>query len=130
MDPAVRELLEGPNIGHMATLMADGTPHSVALWVPVVEDDRVAVAVPARSLKARNMARDPRVALSVVHHENPYHTAQARGRVVATRTGEEAWDLLNLMARRYTGADYPGRVEDLVAYEIEIDWERVTDVSI
>ena len=76
------------------------------------------------------MARDPRVALSVVHHENPYHTAQARGRVVATRTGEEAWDLLNLMARRYTGADYPGRVEDLVAYEIEIDWERVTDVSI
>lgn len=128
MDPALRELLEGPNFGHLATLMADGSPHSVALWVTVVEGDRLAFTVVPDSLKARNMARDARVALSVVDHENPYVTAQLRGRVVATRTGEQAGDLLNEMARRYLGSDYPGRV-DVVAYEVEMDWGAVTDVS-
>src|SRR4051794_19489690 len=35
MDPETRAFLEGPNFGHLATLMADGAPHSVALWVAV-----------------------------------------------------------------------------------------------
>ena len=44
-----------------------------------------------------------------------------------TRTGDEAWDLLDAIARRYTGADYPERVS--VLYEVEIDWEAFTDLS-
>ena len=35
------------------------------------------------SLKARNIERDPRVAISITDHENPYVTAQLRGRVKA-----------------------------------------------
>jgi PPOX class probable F420-dependent enzyme len=127
MDPAIRELLEGPNFGHLATLMADGAPHSVALWVTVVDGDRLAFVADPRSLKGRNIARDPRVAVSIVDHEDPYRTAQLRGRVVGTRTGDEAWDLLDAIARRYTGADYPERVG--VLYEVETDWEAFTDLS-
>jgi PPOX class probable F420-dependent enzyme len=126
----VRELLEGPNFGHLATLMADGAPHSVVLWVSIVEGDRLAFVIDPHSLKGRNIARDPRVALSIVDHENPYRTAQLRGRVVARRSGEQAWDLINVMARRHTGADYPRRSNDLVAYEVEIDWEAFADVGL
>jgi PPOX class probable F420-dependent enzyme len=128
MDAAIRELLEGPNLGHLATLMADGAPHSVVLWVTVVEGDRLAFIADPRSLKGRNIARDPRVSLSIVDHDDPYRTAQLRGRVVATRTGDAAWDLLDEMARRYTGADYPEPVG--VLYEVEVDWETFTEVSI
>lgn len=107
--------------------MADGAPHSVALSVTVVEGDRLAFVADPHSLKGRNIARDPRVALSIVDHEDPYRTAQLRGRVVATRTGEEAWDLLDAIARRYTGGDYPRRLG--VLHEVEIDWETFTDLS-
>lgn len=130
MDPSVRELLEGPNFGHLATLMVDGAPHSVAVWVTVVEGERLAFVIDPNSLKGRNIARDPRVALSIVDHENPYRTAQVRGRVVATRTGEQAWDLLNVMARRHTGADYPRRLDQILAYEVEVDWEAFADVGL
>jgi hypothetical protein len=34
------------------------------------------------------------------------------------------------MARRHTGADYPQRSEQLVAYEVEIDWEAFADVGL
>jgi len=83
MDPAIRELLQGPNFGHLATLMARGARHSVALWVTVVDVDRLAFVADPRSLKGRNIARDPRVALSIVDQEDPYRTAQRWGRVVA-----------------------------------------------
>jgi hypothetical protein len=32
LDPQVRALLEAPNFVHVATLMADGSPQSVAVW--------------------------------------------------------------------------------------------------
>jgi hypothetical protein len=31
----VRALCDGANIAHLATLMPDGAPHSVSLWVGV-----------------------------------------------------------------------------------------------
>jgi PPOX class probable F420-dependent enzyme len=119
MDAAIRELLEGPNFGHLATLMADGAPHSVVLWVTVVDGDRLAFVVDPRSVKARNMRRDPRVALSIVDHANPYRAAHLRGRVVATRGGDEAQDVLNQMSRLHTGKDYP--YGGGVLYEVEIE---------
>ena len=38
------------------------------------------------SLKARNLERDPRVAISMVDHDDPYLTARIRGRVMRTTT--------------------------------------------
>ena len=71
IDDDVRSLFEGANFGHLATLMADGSPHSVAVWVGL-EGDQVAFFTQPQSLKARNIARDPRVAISITDHDNPY----------------------------------------------------------
>ena len=56
----VRPLLEGRNFAHVATLLPDGSPHSVPVWVGV-ENDRVVFFTQEGSRKARNVEQDPRV---------------------------------------------------------------------
>ena len=46
----VRALLAAPNIAHLATLLPDGGPHAVPIWVGV-EDDRVAFMIQRQKLR-------------------------------------------------------------------------------
>ena len=96
-------LLAGPNIAHIATLLPDGSPHSVAVWAGV-DGDRAYFFTQDGSRKARNIADDPRVAISIVAHDNPYATAWLRGRVVQTLHGEEALVKIDELALKYTGS--------------------------
>jgi PPOX class probable F420-dependent enzyme len=105
----VRALFRGANFGHVATLMPSGAPHSVAVWVGIEEGDRVAFFTQPASQKARNLARDPRVAISITDHENPYRTARIRGRVVETLEGEAALQVIDRLSNRYTGQPFPMR---------------------
>ncbi|MCW2998233.1 MAG: class F420-dependent oxidoreductase [Solirubrobacterales bacterium] len=108
IDDDTRSILEGPNYVHLATLMPDGAPHSVAVWGGL-EGDRVCFFTQPSSLKAHNVERDGRVAFSVTDHENPYRTAQLRGTVVETRDGQEALQIIDRLAHKYTGQDFPMR---------------------
>ena len=76
---AIRALLDAPNFGHLATLMPDGSPQSVPVWVGR-EGDRILICTGEVSIKAKNTRRDPRVALSIIDFHNPYQEAQLRGR--------------------------------------------------
>ena len=82
----VRALFEGPNYGHVATLLPDGSPHSVAVWVGL-EGEEIVFFTQTTSQKSRNLERDPRVAISMVDHDDPYMTARIRGQVTRTTTG-------------------------------------------
>ncbi|MGA9258827.1 MAG: PPOX class F420-dependent oxidoreductase [Candidatus Sulfotelmatobacter sp.] len=77
----IRALLDGPNFAHLATLMPDGSPQSVPVWVGRA-GDRILICTGEGSLKAKNTRRDPRVALSIVDFHDPYREVQLRGRVV------------------------------------------------
>jgi PPOX class probable F420-dependent enzyme len=116
--PDVRSLFEAPNYGHVATLMPDGSPHSVAVWVGV-EDGRVVFFTQPTSQKAKNLARDPRVAISVVDRDNPYRTARVRGHVAATREGDDALEAIDRLAHKYTGQ--PFAMRSGVVFEVEAD---------
>ena len=59
-----KALIDRPNFAHLATLMSDGAPHSVPVWVGR-EGDRLVVCTSEGSLKGRNTRRDPRIALSI-----------------------------------------------------------------
>jgi PPOX class probable F420-dependent enzyme len=118
LDPQVRELIEGRNFAHLATVTEDGSPHSVAIWIGI-EDDRPVFFTQPSSLKARNIARDPRVAFSIVDHDTPYRTARVRGRVVATREGDAALEVIDRLSQKYTGKPFPMRSG--VVYEVEVD---------
>lgn len=84
LEPNVRDLLSRPNFAHLATLMPDGSPNATPVWIGV-RDDRILIGTGERSLKARNLRRDPRLALSVVDFHNPYEEVQIRGHVVEFR---------------------------------------------
>lgn len=110
MDPGVRELFgEGRNFPTLATLMPDGSPHAVSVWSAVDGEHILFFTANERSQKARNVRRDPRVALSVVDLENPYRTARVRGEVVEVVTGERAGALVDAMSERYVGEPFPVR---------------------
>ncbi len=116
----VRTLLQGRNFAHVATVLPDGGPHSVAVWVGV-EGDRVVFFTQQSSRKARNLEREPRVAISIIDFENPYRTAQVRGRVAGRRTGDEALAVMDEISRKYTGEPFPVRGPDGVLYEIDVE---------
>lgn len=112
----VRDLLTAPNLVHLATLMPDGSPHTVAVWADL-EGDHIFFFTQPQSRKARNLEQDPRVALSVVDRDNPYRSARVRGRVVATHTGDEALAMIDRLSQSYIGEPFPMRTGTV--YEIE-----------
>jgi PPOX class probable F420-dependent enzyme len=119
----LRQLIDGPNFAHLATLMADGSPHSVPVWVGR-EGDRILVCTGEGSLKARNTRRDPRVALSIVDFRDPYREAQLRARVVERRP-DPALEIMDPISRKYTGKPFPFRSpEGRVALVLEVDKAR------
>ena len=115
----VKQLLDRANFAHLATLMEDGSPHSTPVWVGR-DGDRIIVCTGAKSLKARNTHRDPRVALSMVDFHDPYREVQLRGRVVEQRPDPEL-KLMDAISMRYVGKPFPMRAyEDRVALIIEV----------
>jgi PPOX class probable F420-dependent enzyme len=119
----VKQLIDGPNFAHLATLMPDGAPQSTPVWVSR-EGDRILVGTSDGSLKSRNAKRDPRVALSIVDVANPYVEAQLRGRVVEHRP-DPTLALKDQTARKYTGKEFPWRnPEGSVALVIEVEKEK------
>ena len=113
----VRALVDAPTVGHIATLMPDGAPHSVPVWVGL-EDGRLTILTSPGSRKARNLDRDPRVSISLADAAQPNRMAHIRGRVVERVEGDRAWTIIDRMSQRYLGAPYPLR-EDRVVYVIE-----------
>jgi PPOX class probable F420-dependent enzyme len=85
MKPEIRSLLERPNVAHLATLLPDGSPHSVPLWVRL-EGGRVAFFTQPGSRKARNLERDPRVAISVVDRDTRASSRCVRASSTSSRS--------------------------------------------
>ncbi len=104
----VRALLSARNMAHVATLMADGSPHVSPVWISV-EGDRLAIFSTEAHLKVRNLRRDARVGISVTDEENPYRSVIIRGRVVEEIENDEAIEIMDRMSNRYVGVDFPVR---------------------
>ena len=107
LDDDAKTLLDAANFGHLSTLQAGGQPKLDVVWVGR-EGNRVIVATDARSIKAVNTARDPRVALSVVAFDDPYFQLLLRGSVVETRTDADL-AALDALSQKYLGSPFPRR---------------------
>ena len=108
LDDTARRFFHAPNLIHVATLLPSGAPHSVPVWCRM-EGDRIAFFSQPATRKARNLALDPRVAISAVSHENPYSMVQVRGRVDETLEGEAALAVIDRISRDYIGGPFPMR---------------------
>ena len=113
LNPDVRRVLNGTPLAHLATILPDGAPHSVPVWVGV-EGDRVVILTGPDSRKAKNLRRDPRVALSIAPADNPFEPVTVRGRVVEWLDGDAAWAIIDRLAAKYIGAPYSRELERIV----------------
>jgi PPOX class probable F420-dependent enzyme len=125
LSPEVKQLIDRPNFAHLGTLMPDGSPQCVPVWVGR-EGDRLVVCTGENSLKAKNTRRDARVALSIIDFTNPYEEVQIRGRVVERRPDPDL-KVMDPISHKYTGKPFPFRSPDgRVALMIEIEKARYT----
>ena len=121
----LKRLLDSANFAHLATLMPDGSPQSVPVWVGR-EGDRIIICTSESTLKGRNTRRDPRVAISMVDFRDPYAEVQIRGHVVERRPDPDL-KILDPISVKYTGKPFPWREpEGRIALFIEVDKARYT----
>jgi PPOX class probable F420-dependent enzyme len=114
LDSTVRDVLDGTPIAHIATVLPDGAPHAVPVWIGT-HGDYVVILTGPNSRKARNLRRDPRVALSLAPADNPYQPVILRGRVVTWLDGDEGWQIVDRIATKYTGGPYSRDEERVIA---------------
>ncbi len=117
-----RRILAKRSFAHVATLMEDGAPHVTPVWIDVDGDD-VLINIARGLVKERNLARDPRVAISVADPDDPYVPVIMRGRVVAM-VEQGADEHIDKLSKKYMDVDvYPWRDESetRLIIRIEID---------
>ncbi len=85
--------------------MPDGSPRLTQTWVDT-DGENVVVNTVQGYQKARNVERDPRVAVTVSDPANPSRYYAIRGRVTATTTAGGA-EHIEALAQRYLRGPYP-----------------------
>jgi PPOX class probable F420-dependent enzyme len=123
-DDAVH-LLEGTHLAHIATINADGSPQVTPVWVDH-DGDTVLINTARGRLKDRNLARDPRVSISIVDAANPYQPLLIQGKAVEI-TEDGADGHIDKLAKRYLDEDvYPFRGPGEVRLLVRIAPDRVS----
>ena len=112
-----RALLAAPNYVHLTTMRADGSPRNWVVWVGL-EGDRILVCTGIGAWKAKDMTRDPRVALSVVDGGDPYRMAAIQGRVIETRDDSDC-RYMDPISHKYTSKPFAMRGPGRVCFVIE-----------
>lgn len=97
-------LLQQPSTCYIATTMPDGSPQLTQTWVDTDGEHILINTVPGFQ-KARNVERDPRVAVTVSDPDNPWRYYAVRGRVVEV-TDEGGAEHIEALAQKYTGGPY------------------------
>lgn len=113
------DLLGMPVLAHVATTGPKGEPQSNPVWF-VWDGANIVIAIGPEGQKAKNLARDPRIALSMADPDNPAHYLEVRGRVIDVRQVGSSDPVVVAMVRKYTGADtYDGMPERHALYIVE-----------
>jgi PPOX class probable F420-dependent enzyme len=130
---SARDLLESDALAHLVTINADGSPQVSCVWVGLEGDDIVSGHLRSGQRKLRNVARDPRVALSVegttVHPPGLKEYLVVHGTARISEGG--AADLLQRLAHVYLGPDvrFPPMDDPLPGQVLRISVERIGGVG-
>lgn len=102
-DEELQQLLAGTRTMTMATIGADGQPHLVAMWFALIDGD-VCFETKAKSQKAVNLRRDPRISC-LVEDGSVYEDlrgAAIEGRAEVTDDPDLLWRIgVNIWERYY-----------------------------
>ncbi|MGH9020171.1 MAG: PPOX class F420-dependent oxidoreductase [Acidimicrobiales bacterium] len=101
--PESREVFAKRALAHVATVDETGQPFVTPVWVELDGDDVVFNTALGRA-KARHVANDPRVALSLTDPDEPEVVIAVRGTVVGFTTNG-ADETIDRLASKYLGHD-------------------------
>jgi PPOX class probable F420-dependent enzyme len=90
------------NLGAVATIREDGTPHVTPVWVDYDGEDILFNTASPRA-KWRNLKRDPRVTVEVHSLENPYEYVMVSGTAELEEDEEAANRHIDKMSLKYRG---------------------------
>jgi PPOX class probable F420-dependent enzyme len=127
LNEPTRRLLDGKNFATVTTLNPDGWPQSSVVWV-LRQGDTVLFSTTAARQKARNLARDPRISVSIFEIENPYDSAEIRG--TAELIEDEGRTLPKELSHKYLGEDPPPEPEDVIRLIVRVVPEKVNNFSV
>jgi len=120
LSEATLKLLDGRNYAVLATINADGSPQTSAMWIGRDGDDLLFSTVEGR-VKHRNMLRDPRISVTVLDAEDPENYVELRGRV--TMTPDIGRQVDSQLSWKYDGKDpdpdKPGAVRVVVRMVVD-----------
>jgi len=121
LDESAKMLAQGRNFAALTTLFPDGRPQTQVMWVHA-DDDHVLINTEVHRAKFKNTSNDPRVTVTIMDAENPYHYVEVRGHVAEFIRGDEALANIHLLSQKYSGKDYPNVIEsERVILKIEAD---------
>lgn len=110
LEEGVRQLAKGTNFAAFTTLLPDGRPMTHVMWVDC-DDEHVLINTEVHRQKARNLRRDPRVAVTIWDAADPYRYAEVRGEVVEIVAGPEARAHIDALSMKYHGHEYRNRIQ-------------------
>jgi PPOX class probable F420-dependent enzyme len=99
---AAKAWIDAHEFATIGTIEPDGRPHLSVVWVAYDGDDLLISTVEGRR-KHLNLMRDPRATVLISPRSQPYAYVEVRGR--STMTTEGGRELIDTLARGYTGAD-------------------------
>jgi PPOX class probable F420-dependent enzyme len=130
---SARELIESGSLAHLVTLNPDGSPQVTCVWVGLDEDEIVSGHLRGDQRKLQNIARDPRVSLSIEGTEiQPPGLKQhlvVHGHARIEEGG--AAELLQRLAHVYLGPDvkFPAMDDPPPGYVLRTTVERIGGVG-
>ena len=111
LDDRIQQLAtQGRNIAAVTTLMPDGTPQTTPLWVDA-DDEHLLLNTEVHRQKYKNVARDPRVTVTIWDAEQPFLYGEVRGEVIETVTGPDARAHIDQLSQKYVGHDYANPIQ-------------------
>lgn len=94
----------GTRTGKLATVRADGSPHIAPIWF-LLDGDELVFNTGEETVKGRNLARDPRVALCVDDDRPPFSFVVLNGQARLSEDVDEIRRWATRIAARYMGED-------------------------
>ena len=99
------DLLTKPTFAHLATIRPDGSPQSSVMWFDW-DGERIRMTHTKTRQKFRNLADEPRVALSIVDPEDAYRFLEVRGTVESVEDDDAQASFYQSLQQRYSNV-YP-----------------------
>ena len=127
----LRDLVISGPLAHLSTINPDGSPQVTAIWIGL-DGDEIVSGHMMHHAKLRNIERDPRVVLSFDGPQepgtflHPYAVLRAHATV---HPSDDAWDLLNGLAKVYMSPDSEFPAPNGPGYIVRYAIERIGGVG-